>query len=414
MIHIFGFLVMGLTMFLILFRPKIAILCSSLLVASEFGLISVMNYNTISKMMVLLTVLYVVFKFTQWNKVDQRPIILLVVLFIVNACLLLINKFLEYGFKDFITSFATISMGVLVYYVNWTEKQRLIGFKILAWLSVFCVSVGTIEKGTLFDEAGRFSSATSLWHTPAMVGTAALISSLILSKKYKISKYKYMVAVNFVIIVMAQVRGALIFASIILIPFIFEYLKKLKIKQLIFFIIFIPIVIYFLNIALQPIIERSFTSSTGKLNTSGRFEAWEYWWEKSSPYRVLGMGIGSMKTSTDEAIVDNFTAAHNEYLRFIVESGIIGLVIIIVIIYILWRHILKYNILNRNNKYILFYMLGFMCLAFTDNVISSHRVWFIFSLCLSLMSNGNVCLKRKQYVDSIKYSNLSYIKEKNV
>lgn len=395
MIHIFGFIVIGLVIVLMFFRPKIAILCSSLLVASEFGLISIINYNTISKMIVLLTILYVLFKYTQWDRIDQRPIILLVVLLILNICLLSINRLSGYSFKDFITSFATISMGVLVYYVNWTEKQRLIGFKILAWLSVFCVLIGTIEKGRLFDEAGRFSSATSLWHTPAMVGTAALISSLILNKKYKISRYKYMIMINFVIIVMAQVRGALIFAVIILIPFIFDYLKNLKKKQIIFLIIFIPILIYFLSIALQPIIERSFSSSNGELNTSGRLEAWKYWWEKSSKYRALGMGIGSMKTSTDEAIVDNFTAAHNEYLRFIVESGIIGLIIMTTIIYLLWKHVLKYNILNKNNKYILFYMLGFMCLAFTDNVISSHRVWFIFSLCLSLMSNGNICLKVK-------------------
>lgn len=395
MIHILGFIVMGLVIILMFFRPKVAILCSSLLVASEFGLIAIINYNTISKMIVLLTILYVLFKYTQWERIDQRPIILLVVLLILNICLLSINTLSGYSFKDFITSFATISMGVLVYYVNWTEKQRLIGFKILAWLSVFCVLIGTIEKGRLFDEAGRFSSATSLWHTPAMVGTAALISSLILNKKYKISKYKYMIMINFVIIAMAQVRGALIFAVIILIPFIFDYLKNLKKKQIIFLIISIPILIYFLNIALQPIIERSFSSSNGELNTSGRLEAWKYWWEKSSKYRALGMGIGSMKTSTDEAIVDNFTAAHNEYLRFIVESGIIGLIIMTTIIYLLWKHVLKYNILNKNNKYILFYMLGFMCLAFTDNVISSYRIWFIFSLCLSLMSNGDICLKVK-------------------
>ncbi len=70
--------------------------------------------------------------------------------------------------------------------------------------------------------------------------------------------------------------------------------------------------------------------------TESRDEAYEYTWNQWQDYRLVGSGLGSFYTVfphyRDRDIIGYYSQAHNDYLQFITETGMIGIFLLGLII----------------------------------------------------------------------------------
>ena len=99
-----------------------------------------------------------------------------------------------------------------------------------------------------------------------------------------------------------------------------------------------------------------------------------------------------METLTDNINLRAFTAAHNEYIRIYFESGICGIIIMLIIITYIFYSILK----NRNTDnidYLLMILIAFLIYAFTDNCITNFRFWIPFMTVISVVGTYKERLK---------------------
>ena len=63
--------------------------------------------------------------------------------------------------------------------------------------------------------------------------------------------------------------------------------------------------------------------SRGEINTSGRFDTWPIIWHEAWKHPVLGAGVGTSGTFTDQ-VSDLGGHPHNDYLRVFFEVGAVG------------------------------------------------------------------------------------------
>ena len=126
-------------------------------------------------------------------------------------------------------------------------------------------------------------------------------------------------------------------------------------------------------------------SGGGGLNTSGRFEAWSYYLNAGKSNRVFGLGLGAIKIIEGVDVNNSFTAAHNEYLRFFVETGAVGFLLIFISFITVFYKLLKNNIL-KNKKFLLMALIvAFVVFSATDNTISAVQFWVPFCWYLGLI-----------------------------
>ncbi|KZZ83902.1 O-antigen ligase family protein [Bacillus sp. SJS] len=378
-INIIGIMLLLWVLLSSLLTPSKAIPLAVLTLVGSFS-INFFDYNFIAKMLVVLTCGISILRYGYNKKLGKGPFLLLTGMFLVQFFVNYFRFNPSYGFIEFSTSFATIAMGFFLIYTKWSDINRKFALKMITWSAIFAVLVGVLDKRSFFVD-GRIVSVGLFAHLPFW-SSLGIYSAILLDKYYKQSKYRIFIYLNFFIVLLTQSRGGAIFAFVIILPFIVNGIKKLNMKFL-FVITFIsPLVLGFIYVAITKLIDRTLVN--GSINTTNRFEAWSVIYELSSNNRVFGLGIGSLKTVTGEYIISQgFSAAHNEYLRFLYESGVIGLLIIVCAMIIVFKMLLK-NYIIEEKKYAYFLITGFLIYSLTDNTVSAGEFWGPFMLCVSL------------------------------
>jgi O-antigen ligase len=61
------------------------------------------------------------------------------------------------------------------------------------------------------------------------------------------------------------------------------------------------------------------------VNTSGRTQAWDFYWGVAQVEPLFGRGLGAATVANTGQLPSAFTVPHNEYLRLLVEGGWVGL-----------------------------------------------------------------------------------------
>lgn len=116
---------------------------------------------------------------------------------------------------------------------------------------------------------------------------------------------------------------------------------SIKIKLGILFT-FLVTILLILNFVPKASLERAYSSgesiSSGSLNYrtviwSASIEQW-----KKSP--IVGTGLGGLKYALNKERV-NFSGAHNAYIEILTETGIVGLTLYLVLIFIIFYHIFQ-------------------------------------------------------------------------
>ncbi len=376
LLNIVGVGLLFITFIELLINPYKALALSLLCLTSDYDVI-IFNYNFAAKALALLCCLVC---FKRNFKKQKLSVVYVILLFMFLELFNFIAKIsLTYTFSDFITSFATIFLGICIFMVSWPDQERLYCFKILSWIPLYLVLAGSIYNTSIFVNH-KISTISLLSHLPFWC-TFGFISAYQIYTITNRRGYLYLGIIDVLIVFLTSSRGGAIFAVILLVPFIMDMSKKLDIKLLKRVIVFLPAIIAVACYGLLSVIGKSF--STGKLNTSNRLIAWKYILELSSENRIFGLGLGSLKTTTDSTLIGlGYTAAHNEYVRFIYETGIVGLIIIIIMFMLMFRIFIKDSLLHK--RWIYAIILGFMIYSITDNTISAVSCWAPFTTVLSL------------------------------
>ncbi len=160
---------------------------------------------------------------------------------------------------------------------------------------------------------------------------------------------------------------------------LFTYRKSsIRIKISFFVLFFLSIVLVF-SLAPKASIERAFSSgesiSKGTLNY--RTVIWEAAIQQWKKTPLTGAGLGSLGPILSKEHV-NFSAAHNTYIEFLAEYGIIGLLIYLLLLLAIFYQILRCPLSEKAFLLSLFFIITISQIAQHSHV--QKETWFMLTM----------------------------------
>jgi O-antigen ligase len=133
------------------------------------------------------------------------------------------------------------------------------------------------------------------------------------------------------------------------------------------------------TVDMQSAIDR--LSSTGDQletgNISSRGEIWKAGLDMFEERPLLGVGIGNFAAMLERQIGFN-QVAHNVFLTILVESGLVGLAVYVLVVAALWRAAMRYDAERR--RMWLFVCLIWLAACFALSWDYSKPTWLLFSI----------------------------------
>jgi O-antigen ligase len=139
---------------------------------------------------------------------------------------------------------------------------------------------------------------------------------------------------------------------------------------------------YVLGWGLPNLLRRNIGIGEAGLNTSGRVTGWDYFWNvaMTSPWFGRGLGAGSVAS---EGVLSGFSVPHNEYLRFIVDGGGVGLLIMLAGYGAAFQQVLSRKG-EASRGVLVVVMVCVAVYAFVDNTFSTAQftvpLWLFFGI----------------------------------
>lgn len=335
------------------------------------------NIDLIIKVLFLITSIIYLIK-DKSSKKHVFSLLLIAVLILIESTSP--SKFNQYyGLIDALTSFATFSTGILLFSIKFSLHERRSILKSISYLPIFSVLIGIpLAFGGFISMTARSGIALSgaaLETNLSFFSVLSLVSLDILYQDTRSNKYQILKIINFILLCCTLTRGGIISGIIIILPSLLFLLKKgfKGVRQFIFLIITIFGSIYPLILLWKSISERTFTADG--INTSGRYTAWDYIMNLITN-KSQGMGLGSLKTLTEDINLRAFTAAHNTYIQFYYETGYLGVTLLSILFILILIIILKLT--NYRKKIIYLTFISFLVYSYTDNCIVNNRYWYLF------------------------------------
>ncbi len=295
----------------------------------------------------------------------------------------------DFYFTDILLSFATTLTGFLVLAIPWGENSRIFGLKILVWAAPVNALLSFFVNGYILDTTRYRLSSMDNVAILASIAVLGMIAAYVLYSVYGIHNYLWLFLINFAICGLCNMRGALIFATIILIGIAISHLRRVPKNILQKIMLLLPVLVVGLAFIVRIIIIKSldFTNSVDKtsaISTSNRFWAWEQILDATKEHRIFGWGLGYTKKITGIWINYGYQAVHNEYIRWLVETGIVGIVLIIICFVLVYRYVIKHNI-GLTNGVIRAIFIGFAIFSITDNTMYGVDFWPSFCMLVSML-----------------------------
>ncbi|MDQ0160530.1 O-antigen ligase [Alkalibacillus salilacus] len=104
---------------------------------------------------------------------------------------------------------------------------------------------------------------------------------------------------------------------------------------------------------------------------SGRSELWSELWGAIQTSLIWGHGIG---TSASE-VTPFSLPAHNQYLQFMLETGLIGLVLLCALLYTLWKLLIS-NANNYVTKWSMSFFIGILIYQSLEHSLFINNPWY--------------------------------------
>ena len=240
------------------------------------------------------------------------------------------------------SSLASLSLAWLVFAIKWDWCRDHFLLKILAWVPIISVLVGVALQAvgllSLFSHASppRLGGATiTAWL--GTFGVCAVVTCLVLYRREQWKWAKWIGFMDILILGATLTRGAVLALGIVALPLLVRFgRRQLSTKDITGMAklgMAIAAAIVGAALLVPGLQERdekavAYDAAQGVVKhevASGRFQSWAFTYEQAKVSLPFGRGIGA------GPIVGNipgsppgFTAQHNEYLRMLLEVGIVG------------------------------------------------------------------------------------------
>lgn len=258
----------------------------------------------------------------------------------------------------------------------------------LPYFSLFigCIGIfwGWEPWNVEYTGAFRLRGAVIAAHL-AMLGVVSVYAILYKLNHEKRKKYYILLFLSILIVALTATRGGLIAIAIVIIPYLFNILKKLDFVKLIG--VLLSLSIFGVYIAKVLSIRNAQAMESEEFNASGRLVAWQFFYEKALEYPFMGWGLGSVTKLTENEIENNlsaFVVPHNEFVRFSVDLGFFGAFIFL---FLMILYLFKMGKFVKSKDYILyiFMLFSFLVYACVDNLLSTFQYAIPFFLLLNIM-----------------------------
>ena len=265
-----------------------------------------------------------------------------------------------------------------------TADALLIGIALMPIISVLAsIPVEMIGPLTKIGRPFRMididytgSARLSGMNYSAFLGFFGYVSYLVCLYKVIIEQRRWFIVlalINLALIIFSGTRMPSLLAVLLAGLTIFfsskETLKGAsKINLLLLGLVFVSVVMAFYWPQLQA---RMFAqTSDSAVNLSGRDEIWSYFLAAFYESPVFGKGVGAGVVLLENVTIYTSHAAHNEYLRLLVDGGIVGLLLYIGGVVLHLSMEAKY--LTRDEKVLIFGFFGLLAIySLTDNALTA-------------------------------------------
>jgi hypothetical protein len=243
-------------------------------------------------------------------------------------------------------SLATLSLGWLVFAINWEWNRDQWLLKLLAWVPVLSVVASILLQGAGILPVFRNTSPPRLEGATiaAWLGSfsvCAVLACLTLYRRQHWKLARWLGLVDVVILGATLTRGAIVALAIIAIPSVFRFGKRqltagstASLARL-----FVALSLVIVGVAiLAPRLQERNENATVLVKgqgaheiASGRFRAWAFAYEEAKANLAFGRGIGAgpiVGRSPGSPV--GFTAQHNEYVRMLLEVGFVGGLVLLI------------------------------------------------------------------------------------
>lgn len=293
-------------------------------------------------------------------------------------------------YKLLVISYLSLAMPFLLFSVNFSKANIICLAKIVVFLPLLCVGVGLlfvpfgIEPWVIeFSGAFRLRGAAIPPHLAMLCVVAVFVHVYFLFRNIRF-KYDFSILLlNFVVLYLTATRGALIASILALLPLAKIYLSNKNRYRELFFLAMILFSFLFAYFGYDNFMLRNAESSGEEpFNLSGRAIAWEYFMHIIEINPWFGTGLGSVTLMTQfeiESNLANFVVPHNEYIRFLVDLGGVGMVLIFIPIFSF--AIIKIIRIKDVSKVCVFFALFATSIyAASDNLLSTIQFSLPFSV----------------------------------
>jgi teichuronic acid biosynthesis protein TuaE len=258
---------------------------------------------------------------------------------------------------------------------------------LLVWLPLISIVIGAVLTGLGLWNVYEFEFGTGVFRlrgaqkaaqlaSLSVIAIAAGLSHLLKaqSKNFNLS----MILLNLGILVATSGRAALVMGVLIILYVVIPPLvKRLQTnwiipRHVLILVTFFVIVVF---VAIPIVIDRTFTSynlTDLGINTSNRWPTWQFYWQQASTNLAFGRGLGANVVLPANATTIILGAPHNEYLRTIVDSGIVGLLLVVIGLFATMREVLS-KVTGVDHKVLLALFITVLAVAFIDNIFNNTQ-----------------------------------------
>ncbi len=239
-----------------------------------------------------------------------------------------------------LSTLAALSLVWIVLAIRWAQEDRSPFLRALAWIPTLSVAIGLLLQGAGLHELVVSNPTPRL--CGAMIapylGGAALggfAAAIVLWRYEPRRELPWLAAVNALIICATVSRGSLIGLTIAGSPLALRFLASSvgprlhPLRILVGGIVVVTVLAAALPLFTARNREVGFVNGVGEVSdpTSGRSAAWSQFYAAARENIVFGRGLGAGPVIRIEQ--QGFLAQHNEYLRLLVEGGLVGGMIVL-------------------------------------------------------------------------------------
>jgi O-antigen ligase len=319
-----------------------------------------------------------------------------------------------------IQTYVGLSIPLIVFNMRFNPRSIDSHMAILAWLPVLSIALGLLAQWAhlmsldgipwnIFElELMTGSNRLAGVNIPAALAALAYVSffvSIFQAVLYGKKGYYAMAAIAFLITVLTGGRGPLgaeiLFAGLgITISSNRELGGRVKINFAITaaLVIALALALYWPNLAARFGSGETATGQTEVLNTSGRSQIWDVEFAAWQKNPVFGRGMGAGAVILLDNSWHNLVAAratHNEYLRLLLDGGIVGLISYFLgFVFLIVRECRDTGTTAKRLTFTLF--LSFAIWSFFDNTISSGWTLITFYAVALLLFQARLAERRRQ------------------